>query len=206
MKPILISLVKNQKNSGMENALKRIKEMMVDGEQDKENSDAKEALKYLLYMVDVNVLYDTALRMYDFDLVILVAENSQKDPKEYFPFLEELHNLEENYRKFKIDGHLKRYTSALKHLAKLPDKVDECLAFTQKHGLYSLAMKLFNCDSKEYKILSVAYGKYLMSKNKYREAGIMLVKGGNLEEALNAFKLALNWKDAILIALKLNLR
>ena len=39
---------------------------------------AEEALKYLLFLVDVNELYDVALGTYDFDLVLMVAEKSQK--------------------------------------------------------------------------------------------------------------------------------
>ena len=38
----------------------------------------EEALKYLLFLVDVNNLYDVALGMYDFDLVLMVAQKSQK--------------------------------------------------------------------------------------------------------------------------------
>ena len=38
----------------------------------------EEALKYSLLLVDVNQLYDVALGMYDFELVLLVAEMSQK--------------------------------------------------------------------------------------------------------------------------------
>jgi len=37
-----------------------------------------DALHYLLYLVDVNDLYNVALGTYDFDLVLLVAEKSQK--------------------------------------------------------------------------------------------------------------------------------
>jgi len=37
-----------------------------------------DALRYLLYLVDVNDLYNVALGTYDFDLVLLVAEKSQK--------------------------------------------------------------------------------------------------------------------------------
>ncbi|EPY84057.1 elongator complex protein 1 [Camelus ferus] len=40
---------------------------------------AEEALKYLLLLVDVNELYDHSLGTYDFDLVLMVAEKSQKD-------------------------------------------------------------------------------------------------------------------------------
>lgn len=39
---------------------------------------AEEALKYLLLLVDVNELYDHSLGTYNFDLVLMVAEKSQK--------------------------------------------------------------------------------------------------------------------------------
>lgn len=35
-------------------------------------------MKYLLFLVDVNALYDVALGTYNFDLVMMVAEKSQK--------------------------------------------------------------------------------------------------------------------------------
>ena len=88
---------------------------------------AEEALKYLLFLVDVNDLYNVALGTYDFQLVMMVAEKSQKDPKEYLPFLNDLNKMEENYRKFKIDQTLKRYSRALQSIAlcgKLYSRVD----------------------------------------------------------------------------------
>ena len=39
---------------------------------------ADEALQFLLLLVDVNVLFNVALGLYDFDLVLFVAEKSQK--------------------------------------------------------------------------------------------------------------------------------
>lgn len=39
---------------------------------------AEEALKYLLFLVNVNDLYDYSLGTYDFDLVLMVVEKSQK--------------------------------------------------------------------------------------------------------------------------------
>lgn len=39
---------------------------------------AEEALKYLLFLVNVNDLYEHSLGTYDFDLVLMVAERSQK--------------------------------------------------------------------------------------------------------------------------------
>ena len=37
-----------------------------------------DALKYVLLLVDVNSLYDAALGTYDFELVLMVAQRSQK--------------------------------------------------------------------------------------------------------------------------------
>jgi elongator complex protein 1 len=37
-----------------------------------------EGLRHLLYIVDVNELFDVALGTYDFDIVLMVAEKSQK--------------------------------------------------------------------------------------------------------------------------------
>lgn len=37
-----------------------------------------DALKYLLFLVDVNEMFDVALGTYDFDLMLMVAEKSQK--------------------------------------------------------------------------------------------------------------------------------
>ena len=61
-----------------------------------------EGLRHLLYKVDVNELFDVSLGTYNFDLVLMVAEKSQKDPKEYLPFLNDLKKLEENHMKYKI--------------------------------------------------------------------------------------------------------
>lgn len=77
-----------------------------------------EGLRHLLYIVDVNELFDVSLGTYNFELVLMVAEKSQKDPKEYLPFLNDLKKLEENYMKYKIDLYLKRYKKALQSIVK----------------------------------------------------------------------------------------
>lgn len=48
---------------------------------------AREALAYISWLVNANKLYDVALTTYDFELVTLVASQTQKDPKEYVPYL-----------------------------------------------------------------------------------------------------------------------
>lgn len=88
---------------------------------------AEAALKYALYLVDVDRLYDVALGMYDLPLVVMVAEKSQKDPKEYLPFLNGLNKLPQDYRCYKIDAHLKRYSKALHHIAKCGEVMSAAL-------------------------------------------------------------------------------
>jgi len=117
---------------------------------------AEEALKYLLLLVDVNELYDHSLGTYDFDLVLMVAEKSQKDPKEYLPFLNTLKKMETNYQRFTIDKYLKRYEKAIGHLSKCgPEYFPECLNLVKDKNLYKEALKLYPSDSQQYKVSGV---------------------------------------------------
>lgn len=38
----------------------------------------EDAVKYIIFLVDANSLYDTALGMYDFSLVLMIAQHAQK--------------------------------------------------------------------------------------------------------------------------------
>lgn len=95
----------------------------------------EDAVKYIIFLVDANSLFDTALGMYDFSLVLMIAQhaqkvckwllvnlgylikrNTQQDPREYLPFLRELRAMPKFYQRFKIDDHLKRPAKALKNL------------------------------------------------------------------------------------------
>lgn len=208
VQPILISLVKKEKIVAFENALRKVKLIKSQSNSDEEENSfsAEEALKYLLYLVDVNVLFETALGMYDFDLAMFVAEQSQKDPKEYIPFLNHFLKLEENYMKYSVDNHLKRYEKALEHISKLNDKFSECLEFVKKHDLYMKAMSLFDTKSNEYREIARVYGEFFMRKAKYQEAGIMFHRGECLKEALNAYKLAGSCEEVIIMVVKMKLR
>lgn len=80
---------------------------------------AEKALEYICWLVDVDKLFDIALGLYDFDLVLLVAQKSQKDPKEYLPFLTELQQMETFYQRYSIDMYLGRYKKALFNLTQV---------------------------------------------------------------------------------------
>ncbi|XP_076376507.1 elongator complex protein 1 isoform X1 [Megalopta genalis] len=210
IQPILISLVKDKRRQGLEDALLKIREMqkLEDALQNTESITPDEALKYLLYIVDVSVLFDTALGMYDFDLTMFIASKSQKDPKEYIPFLNDMKRLDGNYDKFmkySIDLHLKRYESALEHIAREPNGFNECISLIRNHDLYTKALKLFQKDSVQYKEIARIYGEFLLKKRHYHEAGIMFHRSSDLKEALNAYKLAGSWQDVIVLSTEMKL-
>ncbi|KAK2177216.1 hypothetical protein NP493_613g03011 [Ridgeia piscesae] len=164
----------------------------------------KEALDYLLFLVDVDALYNVALGMYDFDLVLLVAQSSHKDPKEYLPFLNNLRQMEENYRRYSIDLHLKNYSGALYHISQCgQDHFSECLNLVTQHALYAEALPLFDVASEQYKKIAFAYGQHLSSRGHHEEAGIIYVRSSSHQMALDEFVKCSNWRQAMCMAAEL---
>lgn len=45
----------------------------------------EDAVKYIIFLVDANSLFDTALGMYDFSLVLMIAQYAQKVIAILFP-------------------------------------------------------------------------------------------------------------------------
>ncbi|XP_060695479.1 elongator complex protein 1 [Hemiscyllium ocellatum] len=189
----------------LEVALQKVHELRVNPPSDPEAVSAEEALKYLLFLVDVNELYDYAVGTYDFDLMMMVAEKSQKDPKEYLPFLNNLKKMETNYQRYNIDKYLKRYEKALNHLSKCgPQYFTELLNLVKDQQMYSEALKIFPVNSQEYKDISIAYGEYLIKKQYYEQAGLIFARCGECEKALGAFLLCNSWQQVFCMAAQLH--
>lgn len=68
---------------------------------------SKQALEYVSWLVNPNKLFDEALQTYDLELVTLVATQTQKDPKEYVPYLQELRSMPPVFMRFRIECDLK---------------------------------------------------------------------------------------------------
>lgn len=84
---------------------------------------SKEALEYVSWLVNPNRLFDVALTTYNFELVTLVATQTQKDPKEYVPYLKELKAYPSaEFMKYKVHYDLKNFDKALKKLSHSPDQ------------------------------------------------------------------------------------
>ncbi|XP_046400046.1 elongator complex protein 1 isoform X2 [Ischnura elegans] len=202
--PILTSHVMKKTKEGLVAALKRVQSIKVLSSEKKGEMSRDEALKYLIYLVDVDALYNAALGIYDFDLVLMIAAKSSKDPKEYIPFINDLRKLETNYQHYKIDMHLKLYSSALKNIAKCGEEhSDELMTLVSSHNLYSEALKLFPKGGKLHQHVCDAYADYLLKKKLYEEAGIMQKLSCNLEKAIESFKSAGNWRQTLIIAQEL---
>ncbi|NXU95346.1 ELP1 protein, partial [Xiphorhynchus elegans] len=188
----------------LEIALQKVHDLRESITPDVKAVSAEEALKYLLYLVDVNELYDYSLGTYDFDLVVMVAEKSQKDPKEYLPFLNSLRKMETNYQRYTIDRHLKRYTKALGHLSKCgPEHFSEFLNLVKDQNLYCEALKLYPSSTQEYKDISDAYGEYLIQNQLCEQAALIFARAGSFTKALEAFQSSGNWQQALCMASRL---
>jgi len=162
---------------------------------------SKEALEYVSWLVNPNRLYDVALTTYDFDLVTLVATQTQKDPKEYVPYLNELKQLDPVLMKFKIHLDLKLYDKAVKKLAKGGAKyLDQALEVVRKHRLYKQALDYYGHDQELQKRVKLAFGEYLESRGYSEEAGFLYNSSGEVDLALNAFKKSLNVSMCLSIA------
>ncbi|KAI1506531.1 IKI3 family protein [Biscogniauxia marginata] len=132
---------------------------------------AEKAVEHICFLADVNTLYDEALGLYQLDLALLVAQQSQRDPREYLPFIQNLHQLPDLRRKFAIDDHLNRNERALSHLQALQAH-KEAHDYTVKHSLYAAALKLYRYDQPNLTTLTGLYATYLESRSRYREAGL----------------------------------
>ncbi|KAM3612355.1 uncharacterized protein V6R79_007268 [Siganus canaliculatus] len=190
----------------LEVALQKVHELRVNPPEGAGAVNAEEALKYLLFLVNVNDLYEHSLGTYDFDLVLMVAEKSQKDPKEYLPFLNMLKQLEPNYQRYTIDKHLKRYRKALQHLSKCGEQhFAEALQLVKEQKLFSEALRLYAADTPHYKALSCAYAEHLVEQQQAEQAGLLLWRCGELASALQAFTTCSSWRNAICVAQQLPL-
>uniref|UniRef100_A0A7N6BR62 Elongator complex protein 1 n=1 Tax=Anabas testudineus TaxID=64144 RepID=A0A7N6BR62_ANATE len=185
----------------LEIALQKVHELRENPSEAPGAVSAEEALKYLLFLVNVNDLYEHSLGTYDFDLVLMVAEKSQKDPKEYLPFLNMLKSLEPNYQRYTIDKHLKRYKKALHHLSKCGEQhFPEALQLVKEQKLYSEALRMFSANSSHYKALSCAYAEHLVQQQQAEQAGLLLWRCGEPVSALQAFASSTSWRNAICVA------
>jgi elongator complex protein 1 len=194
--------MKKEDTIGIEKALRKLHQLsQCEGE-----NDAQKKLQRMNCLLSKKNLFDIALGTYDLDLAMFVAEAMGSNSRENVDFLNSFKKLESGYMRYKIDIHLKRYASALKNIARLPGRFDECAKLIREQQLYAQGLKHFVGTRHEYAFVASAYAEVLQEKGKHREAGILYTKANELKKALEAFKKANSWRDAIATAFKLQLR
>lgn len=86
--------------------------------------------------------------MYDFNLARAVARQSQKDPRQYQPLLEEFENIEDHVlQQYKVNLHLVRIEKALEALCEMLKtqqfkEYAEYVELADAHGLQEHALAL----------------------------------------------------------------
>ncbi|KAI9785683.1 MAG: hypothetical protein M1839_008700 [Geoglossum umbratile] len=156
-------------------------------------------VEHICFLADVNQLYDHALGLYDIDLALLVAQQSQMDPREYLPFLQKLQELPESRRKFSIDNHLSRFAKALRHLYEL-GAIDEVKEYTVKNQLYKNALELYRYQTERLNEIMRLYADYLNNQSNFMEAGIAFEYLTMYREAMSAYRAAGLWRETLFCA------
>ena len=137
---ILISYIKQNPPMYFE-ALKLVQKLKIDN-----SSKADKALEFLCWIVKADTLFDFALKTYDFELVIMCAKHTQKDPKEYLSYLNSLEEIKKKdiiLMKYQINMDQKYYSDALIEISKGGDKYfDKCLQLIKDHKLCLVQIKL----------------------------------------------------------------
>ena len=183
--PILSTFAKESPPK-VEEALSLIKESALSKEQQSKSKSvlisdyAQSSIQYLAFLSDYELLFNTALGMYDFDLAKAVARHSQMDPKVYLPMLKRFRELPLALACFDVDVKLKRYESALRHLVASSsyNETDEetsshrskCMSFIEEHSLHKLGLELFQQDTEFYRSVMVSLGERLLVERKPEEA------------------------------------
>ncbi|PSN68687.1 IkappaB kinase complex, IKAP component [Corynespora cassiicola Philippines] len=164
--------------------------------QSSEDPLTEKAAEHICFLADVNQLYDTALGIYNLELALLIAQQSQKDPREYLPHLQSLHDLPDLRRKFKIDDQLGRRTKALNHLKDL-QVFDEVQDYVVKHTLYPEALKMYQYDSTHFKEIMRVYADYLSSTNNHKDAALAYEYLNDHASAWPSYRSANLWREAL---------
>ncbi len=178
--PILSTFAKETPPK-LEEALRLIQDIAISLNVSLLSEGIQSSLQYLAFLANYDLLYETALGMYDFELCKAVARNSQKDPKIYLPMLAKLNSKPKLLAMLDVDLQLGRNESALKHLFDAKDLFGEdhflkCLEMIEKYKLHHVGLTLFPKGSISHTTILKSLGERLLcDENKPKVAlGIFL--------------------------------
>ncbi|KAJ0546308.1 putative transcription factor WD40-like family [Helianthus annuus] len=191
----------------LEEALERVKvtrEMELldcDGPERKRVPSSEESLKHLLWLSESEAVFEAALGLYDLNLAAIVALNSQQDPKEFLPFLQELEILPVHIMRYKIDLKLRRFEKALQHIVAAGDTYfEDCINLVKNNPqLFSRALQLITDATKKKQVLE-AWGDQLTNTKCFEDAATTYLCCNNLEKALKSYRSSNNWGGVLTVA------
>jgi elongator complex protein 1 len=185
--------------------------------------EAQDSIKYLAFLADYELLFNTALGMYDYEMARAVARNSQMDPKTYLPLLRRYMELPSFFAKYEVDIKLERYDAALRNLAasgdagehvapttttaegpSLPNSFECCMALVESRGLHALGLKLFKETAQRRQIL-LSLGNHAMGEKKYELALAVFLSARDNDImdnklCIEAAKMAKDWRTLFSLA------
>ncbi|KAJ2909750.1 putative elongator complex protein 1 [Coemansia aciculifera] len=176
------------------------------------------ALTYLLFLSDVEAVYKAALGLYDLPLALLVAQRSQRDPREYLAELGSLNALRsEEYRRFKIDAQLGRTELAVQHLCAAyfeacdgkrgattgvqgeQELWSEFSEYVDAQEMHCAAIRLLS-GHRRFSDACVLLGKHQASRSEWSQAAASYLLGSAFTLAVGAFVKAKEWRSALAVA------
>lgn len=159
-----------------------------------------QAVIHLCFLQDVLKLYRTALGLYDVKLTLVIAQQSQMDPKEYLPFLQNLHIQPQLRKQFLIDDYLKNYNKALNSLHEMGEEVyEEFDNYVVEHQLYKSALDIYRYDDKRSSIILNLYAIYLREQQEFAESALTFEYLKDYENAVENYILGKRWREALSI-------
>ena len=161
------------------------------------NSDQVGAMvEHICFLADANRLYDNALGLYDLELTLLIAQQTQKDPREYIPFLQNLQKMPTLRMQYSIDDYLGRHLKALKHLCSI-DAFEEVKSYTVKYFLYVQALEFYRYQEGKFSDILRLHADHLQQEGKFRLAGIAYEYLHDHTSASDSFRQAHLWRESL---------
>ncbi|CCE86659.1 Piso0_005162 [Millerozyma farinosa CBS 7064] len=164
------------------------------------NESIDQTITHLCFLSDPNKLYDCALELYDVKLTLTIAQHTQKDPKEYLPFLQNLYSQSPLRRQFLIDDYLKYYEKALDSLYHMgEDAYDEFDTYMMDHSLYKKALTIYKDDSKRSYSIMRMFAEHLHDIQQYVDSALTYEYLQIFDLALENYVIGKRWKEAFAI-------
>lgn len=195
-----------QKHISLKSALISVKQVYA-ADMNKHEAVCNKAIRQLLQQAHFKDILNESFTLFDLPFLALIYRNSNEDPKVYGPELTNLYNMDELEQRFRLCMKSYNLNSAVKYLLRC-DKFDDeyIVSFITKNKLEQVAYDSIcnNTASHKVQLVSKLFAKRLAIEGKYSEAGFILKRTCLLEESLQYYQKALEWKEVTMLINTLN--